>query len=139
MQPRSRVLVVDDTPQNVRVLDAILGASGYVVLPAYSGEEALEVLGREHPDIILLDILMPGLDGYEVCRRVRADSATRVLPIIMITASGDQEKIKAIEAGADDFIAKPLNQDELLAPLAPCCVSSNTMTRSRRKPNCSRR
>ena len=72
-------------------------------------------LSKEHPDLVLLDILMPGMDGYEVCRRIREDPGTAFLPVIMITASGEQEKIRAIESGADDFVNKPFDQAELLA------------------------
>lgn len=110
-----RILVVDDTPQNIRLLDAVLSPRGYTVVPAASGQEALETVAQEPPDLVLLDIQMPGMDGYEVCQRLRGAPATRALPIVMITASGDQEKLKALEAGADEFIAKPLNQAELLA------------------------
>jgi adenylate cyclase len=110
-----KILVVDDTPHNIKLLDAVLTPRGYAVLPATSGAQALEVVARERPDLVLLDILMPDMDGYEVCRRLRDDPATRLLPVVMITASGDQEKLKAIEAGADDFIPKPFNQAELLA------------------------
>jgi class 3 adenylate cyclase/CheY-like chemotaxis protein len=109
------VLVVDDLPQNARLLDAVLAPRGYQVRTAESGEEALRLVHAEPPDLILLDIFMPGLDGYEVCRRVRQDPTTAFLPVVMITASGDQEKRKAIEAGADDFVTKPFDQAELLA------------------------
>src|SRR6266508_3420161 len=112
--PRT-ILVVDDTPQNIRLLDAVLTPRGYTVVPAGSGEEALAKVAQEKPDLVLLDILMPGMDGYEVCRRLRDDAETRALPIVMITASGDQEKLKALEAGADEFVTKPFNQAELLA------------------------
>jgi class 3 adenylate cyclase/CheY-like chemotaxis protein len=106
---------VDDTPHNIRLLEAVLVPRGYRVLGATSGAEALALIEREPPDIVLLDIVMPGMDGYEVCRRLRAGPATAVLPVVMITASGDQEKLRALEAGADDFIPKPFNQAELLA------------------------
>jgi adenylate cyclase len=109
------ILVVDDLPQNVRLLEAILVPRGYHVVAASSGQEALERVGPEAAELVLLDILMPGMDGYEVCRRLRADPATSFLPVVMITASGEQEKVAAIEAGADDFIAKPFDQAELLA------------------------
>jgi adenylate cyclase len=115
MSSGPRILVVDDTPQNIKLLDALLTPRGYRVIPAASGEEALAEIASEKPDLILLDIVMPGMDGYEVCRRLRSDEETAVLPVVMITASGEQQKVAAIEAGADDFITKPLDQDELLA------------------------
>jgi class 3 adenylate cyclase len=115
MDAQPKIVVVDDTPENIRLLEAILTPRNYAVLPAASGLAALELISRERPDLILLDIMMPGMDGYEVCRRLRQDPATRTLPIVMITASGDQEKLKALEAGADDFIPKPFVQAELLA------------------------
>ena len=109
------VLVVDDLAQNVRLLEAVLSPKGFRVVTASTGEEALDVLGKEHPDLVLLDILMPGMDGYEVCRRIRQDPETAFLPVIMITATGEEQKIRAIEAGADDFVNKPFDQAELLA------------------------
>jgi adenylate cyclase len=109
------VLVVDDLPQNVRLLEATLAPRGYRVASADSGREALERVAAEPVDLVLLDILMPEMDGYEVCRALRADKATSFLPVVMITASGEQEKVAAIEAGADDFVAKPFDQAELLA------------------------
>ena len=115
MTDDATVLVVDDLPQNLRLLDAVLAPRGFVVVGASSGEEALAVVEEQVPDIVLLDIVMPGLDGYEVCRRLRQDPRTAFLPVVMITASGDQEKIAAIEAGADDFVTKPFDQAELLA------------------------
>jgi adenylate cyclase len=113
--PDPLILTVDDLPQNVRLLDAVLSPRGFRVATASSGAEALDVLNKEHPDLVLLDILMPGMDGYEVCRRIREDPATAFLPVIMITASGEEEKIRAIDAGADDFVNKPFDQAELLA------------------------
>jgi class 3 adenylate cyclase/CheY-like chemotaxis protein len=115
MPDTKTVLVVDDLPQNVRLLEAILAPRGYRVVSANSGGEALERIGAAPVDIVLLDILMPEMDGYEVCRALRAEPATSFLPVVMITASGEQEKLAAIEAGADDFIAKPFDQAELLA------------------------
>jgi adenylate cyclase len=111
----ARILVVDDVRENVRLLDAVLTARGYEVLSAHDGEEALALVGIEQPDLILLDVMMPGLDGYAVCRRLRASDDTAVLPVIMVTSSDGPEKTKAIEAGADDFIPKPFNHDELFA------------------------
>ena len=99
----------------MRLLRAVLEPRGYAVAVATSGEEALERLAAGDIDLVLLDVVMPGMDGYEVCRRVRADPATAFLPVVMITASGEQEKRRAIEAGADDFVTKPFDQAELLA------------------------
>jgi adenylate cyclase len=115
MTPDPLILVVDDLPQNVRLLDAVLSPQGFRVATASSGKEALDVLSKEHPDLVLLDILMPGIDGYEVCRRIREDPGTAFLPVIMITASEGEDKIRAIESGADDFVHKPFDQAELLA------------------------
>jgi adenylate cyclase len=115
VERQRKILVVDDIPQNIKVLDAVLTPRGYTVIAASSGPEALQKVMEEHPDLILLDIVMPGMDGYEICRQLRDDPSTHVLPVIMITASSNQEKVKAIEAGADDFIPKPFNQAELLA------------------------
>jgi adenylate cyclase len=109
------ILVVDDVAANIELLEGLLATRGYRVIAAGSGEEALERVRCEVPDLVLLDVLMPGMDGYETCRRLRADPATAALPVILITASGDQEKLQAIEAGADDFILKPLHHAELLA------------------------
>jgi adenylate cyclase len=109
------ILAVDDTPQNIRLLEAVLLPRGYKVIGASSGLEALAAIEAEPPDLVLLDIVMPGMDGYAVCRSIRANPSTSFLPIVMITASGDQEKLNAIDAGADDFIPKPFNQAELVA------------------------
>jgi adenylate cyclase len=111
---RPKILVVDDIRENVRLLEAVLGPRGYDVVSAHDGEEALALVEREEPDLVLLDVMMPGMDGYAVCSRLRADEDTAVLPVIMVTSSIGQEKTKAIEAGADDFIPKPFNHDELL-------------------------
>ena len=110
-----RILVVDDVRENVRLLEAVLGAHGYEVVSATDGSAALELAASAKPDLVLLDVVMPQPDGYTVCRRLRAQDETAVLPVIMLTASEGSEKTRAIEAGADDFIPKPFNRDELLA------------------------
>ena len=115
---KARVLVVDDQPPNVRLLEAILAPRGYDVLTASSGEEALAALDADDVDLVLLDIVMPGMDGYEVCREIRERPGTAYLPVVMVTASGDEQKVKALEAGADDFLTKPVNKNELLARVA---------------------
>ena len=115
MSDDTTILVVDDQAQNVRLLDAVLSPRGYRVVSAESGEEALDLLPTEQPHLVLLDIVMPGMDGYEVCRRIRANANTAFLPVVMITASDAQQKVRGIEAGADDFITKPFDQAELLA------------------------
>ena len=109
------VLVVDDLAQNRRLMDAILTPRGFTVLVAASGQEAMSILAERLPDVVLLDVLMPELDGYETCRRIRADPRTAFLPVVMVTASGERWRLRGIEAGADDFITKPFDQAELLA------------------------
>ena len=118
MRADTTVLAVDDQPQNIRLLDAVLGPRGYTVLPAAGGEEALAVLDQREVDLVLLDVLMPGMDGYEVCRRIRSTPRTAFLPVVMITASGSQQRLASLEAGADDFVQKPFDQAELLARVA---------------------
>ncbi len=113
---KAKILVADDITQNVKLLRVILTASEYGVIEAYNGEEALEKAKTENPDLILLDVMMPGLTGYEVCQKLRADGMTKNIPIVMITALHEMDdRIKGIEAGADDFISKPFNKAELLA------------------------
>ncbi len=111
----AKILVVDDVPQNVRLLEAVLTSHGYSVSSASSGSEALEKVEVELPDLVLLDIQMPEMDGYEVCRRLRANPATQFLPVVMVTSSDAEVRVTAMEAEADDFITKPFDQQELLA------------------------
>lgn len=106
----ARVLVVDDIVANVRLLEAKLSAEYFDVVTAMNGLDALEAVQRTKPDIILLDVMMPGIDGIEVCRRIKADAMTQHIPIIMVTALDQPEdKIRGLEAGADDFLTKPVN------------------------------
>jgi len=113
---KAKILVVDDEQRNVRLLSVILRAEGYEILQGYSGEEALEKAQKESPDLILLDIMMPSIDGYDVCKRLREIEQTKAIPIVMITALRElNDKIKALDVGADDFISKPFDRFEVLA------------------------
>ena len=116
MNSPPKLLVVDDTPRNVKLLADLLGVKGYGVVTASSGREALAQVEAERPDLILLDVVMPEMSGYEVCRRIRENAASGMLPVVMVTALDPAvERVKGIEAGADDFLTKPINQAELLA------------------------
>ena len=114
MTGNAGILLVDDEPRNVRLLAAVLEADGFTVTSASSGPEMLERVRADSPDLVLLDVHMRGMNGYEVCRRLREDPATAFLPVVMITASGSEARVDAIEAGADDLVTKPFDQQELL-------------------------
>ena len=116
MATPAKILVVDDTPQNVKLLTDLLTVKGYAVVTAASGAEALARVEAERPDLVLLDVVMPGMSGYEVCQRIRADKANGIMPVVMVTALDPAaERIKGLDAGADDFLTKPINLPELLA------------------------
>jgi class 3 adenylate cyclase len=112
----AKILVVDDAPKNVKLLADLLSVKGYSIGTASSGAEALAQVEAERPDLVLLDVVMPEMSGYEVCRKIRENPATGILPVVMVTAlDPTEERIKGLEAGADDFLTKPINQAELLA------------------------
>jgi class 3 adenylate cyclase len=116
MNTPAKILVVDDTARNVKLLADLLAVKGYGVVTAASGREALVLLETAQPDLVLLDVVMPEMSGYEVCQKLRATEGTAMLPVIMVTALDPaEERVKGIEAGADDFLTKPINQAELLA------------------------
>ncbi|MDY6971151.1 MAG: diguanylate cyclase [Thermodesulfobacteriota bacterium] len=113
---KPKILVVDDEPRNAKLLEALLSPLDYEVIKALKGEEALSIVKKVELDVILLDVMMPGMDGYEVCRRLKGNETTRLIPVVLITALDDIEaKVRGIEAGADDFLTKPPNKVELLA------------------------
>src|SRR6266852_293157 len=116
MEPAAKILIVDDNEQNLTLIRVILRRHGYDSRLARSGEEALQQVVAAPPDLIILDVMMPGIDGIEVCRRLKDDAKTRLIPIVIMTALNQPEdKIRGIEAGADDFLTKPVNQAELMA------------------------
>ena len=109
------ILIADDTEQNVELLQAYLDDLGCTVVAAYDGQETLDKVAEARPDLILLDIMMPKMSGFEVCRKLKADPATADVPICMVTALTEEGDIeRAVDAGTDDFISKPVNRWELL-------------------------
>src|SRR6516225_1357983 len=112
----ARILVVDDVPANVKLLEARLSAEYFDVLTAANGDEALAICERAKCDIVLLDVMMPNMDGFEVCRRLKAGITTHHIPVIMITALDQpSDRIKGLEVGADDFLTKPISHVALIA------------------------
>ncbi|MFZ3152258.1 response regulator, partial [Pseudomonas sp.] len=116
---RGVILIVDDTPDNLALLSDALDEVGYMVLVALDGLSALSRIQRRRPDLILLDAMMPGLDGFETCQRIKADVATADIPVLFMTALTDSEHVvKGFEAGGIDYVTKPINTEEVLARVA---------------------
>jgi adenylate cyclase len=114
--PSSRILIVEDTPANIQTLTATLKERGYQISVATNGRQALDIVGKVRPDLILLDVMMPEMDGFETCRRLKASEQWRQIPVIFLTAKTDTADIvKGFELGAVDYVAKPFNAHELLA------------------------
>lgn len=114
--PVGTVLVVDDLDPNARLLELLLTRDGHRVQRAHDGLEALQMVAREQPDLVLMDVLMPALDGFETCRRLKSDPATYLVPVVLVTALTDaRDRIRGLEVGADDFLSKPVNEAELRA------------------------
>src|SRR5215467_2037493 len=112
----ARVLVVDDIISNVKLLEAKLAAEYFEVITAFNGEQALARVAAEMPDIILLDVMMPGMDGFEVCRRIKSNTQTAHIPVVMVTAlDQSSDRVTGLEAGADDFLTKPVDDAALFA------------------------
>ena len=132
----ARILVVDDIMPNVKLLEAKLKNEYYNVLCAYSGAEALEIVKKENPDLILLDVMMPEMDGFEVCRRIKADPQTEHIPVVMVTALTDAaDRVNGLEAGADDFLTKPLDDTALIARVRSLIRLKMTMDEWRAREN----
>jgi two-component system alkaline phosphatase synthesis response regulator PhoP len=113
-QPASRILIADDNIQNCELIDAYLSEEGYEMLVAYDGLQAMKRIEEQLPDLVLLDIMMPKLSGYEVCKRIKSNPRTKDIPVLMVTALNEQGDIeKAVRAGCDDFLTKPVNSLEL--------------------------
>src|SRR5919205_1194615 len=111
----ARILIADDNPQGVELLEAYLADTGYEVASAFDGDETLRTVHDWRPDLVLLDIMMPKVSGFEVCKRLKADAATRGVAVLMITALDQPSDVeRAVDAGTDDFLTKPINKSELL-------------------------
>ena len=116
MNKPGNILIVDDTPENLRLLTKILSEHGYNIRVAASGSHALATIKKEHPDLILLDIMMPEINGFEVCSRLKGDKDTQGIPVIFLSALHDvNDKVKAFQAGGVDYVSKPFQEQEVLA------------------------
>jgi DNA-binding response OmpR family regulator len=130
VEPQVKVLVVDDEARNVKLLEALLLPRGYEVVKASNGAEALQKVHAERPDLVLLDVMMPVMDGFEACKLLKENADTQLIPVIIMTALGQvEDRIKGIEAGADDFLTKPVHRDELLARIRTSLRLKQTIDR----------
>lgn len=112
----ARVLAVDDNAVNLELLSAYLGGTDCDLVLAHNGAEALDAIAAGRPDLVLLDVVMPGMDGFEVCRRIKSDPANRLLPVVLVTSLNTvEDRVRALQLGADDFLAKPIDRNELMA------------------------
>src|SRR5205807_8683339 len=115
-EPVGTILVVDYLASNARLLERLLTRVGHTVRLAHDGREALDMVARDQPDLVLMDVLMPTLDGFETCRRLKGDPVTCLVPVVLVTALQDSsDRIRGLEVGADDFLTKPVNEPELTA------------------------
>lgn len=116
LRHRQRILIVDDQQANIGLMEAVLAPQGYEIISAPDGERALELVAAQPPDLVLLDVMMAGMDGYAVCARLKEDERTRLIPVILVTSLSDlEDRIRGIEVGADDFLSKPFHPAELFA------------------------
>ena len=121
--PPATILIVDDDFQNRKLLEMLLQPEGYLTLSAASGAEALALIAKNPPDLILLDILMPGMDGYQLAGVLKAGPATSNIPIIMVTAHGDRDaRLAGLNSGAEEFLSKPIDRTDLWLGSASCCA-----------------
>ncbi|MBX7106008.1 MAG: response regulator [Gemmataceae bacterium] len=127
--PPAKVLIADDHPQGAELIEAYLEGTGWDVKIATDGEETLRVVREWHPDVVLLDIMMPKLSGFEVCKRLRADATTKALPVLMITALDQASDVeRAVEAGTHDFLTKPINKTDLVLRVRALLLSRGGAT-----------
>ena len=121
---RKKILLVDDSATSLMMEKMILKAEPFELVVARDGQQAVDVAAAEHPDLILLDVVMPGMDGFEACRRLRASDATRTTPIIMVTTRGEEKQMEiGFESGCTDYVTKPINGLELLAKVRNCLAN----------------
>ncbi len=129
MNTQVKILIADDNPQGAELLDAYLADTEFLVKTASDGEQTLKLVSEWNPDLILLDIMMPRMSGFEVCKRLRSDANTKNIPVIMVTALDQHADVeRAVEAGTDDFISKPIKQNELLLRINALLKARNSST-----------